>query len=163
MNPLPYQVTLSISSVQALSQLAANLAVDLQPGDVLALDGPLGAGKTTFCQQLGKALGIQEPVASPTFVLIHEYHTGRMPLAHADLYRLGEDKADTLADELISIADEGRAIILVEWACYGSFMAELTTVSIALEYDANDSNARKAVISSNRPLSIIKASKESNP
>lgn len=137
-----------------MAGLAEALAALLQPGDVVALDGPLGAGKTTFSQQLAMAMGVQEPVTSPTFVLVHEYGTGRLPLAHVDLYRLGEEKADTLADELLSIADEGHGVMLVEWACYGNFMAELANIHIQLAYDVNNANARVMVLQSQRPLTL---------
>ncbi|HEY9746305.1 MAG TPA: tRNA (adenosine(37)-N6)-threonylcarbamoyltransferase complex ATPase subunit type 1 TsaE [Oculatellaceae cyanobacterium] len=150
--PFPYQMTCHIPSVQALGELAGWLAGFLRAGDVVALDGPLGAGKTTFTQQLAKAFGIQEPVTSPTFVLIHEYPDGRIPLTHADLYRLGEEKADSLAEELTGIADEGRSILLVEWACYGHFMAELANIRIVLDYDPADPGVRMVSIQSLQPF-----------
>jgi tRNA threonylcarbamoyladenosine biosynthesis protein TsaE len=154
MTPLPYQSTFSIPSIQALTNLAEALAALLLPGDVVAMDGPLGAGKTTFSQQLAKAMGIQEPVTSPTFVLIHEYKSGRLPLTHVDLYRLGEEKADTLADELLSIADEGHGVMLVEWACYGRFMEELANIRIQLDYVPGNPNARAIIIQSQRSLAL---------
>jgi tRNA threonylcarbamoyladenosine biosynthesis protein TsaE len=152
MSSFPYQNTLSIPTVQTMAELAKVLAALLQPGDVLALDGPLGAGKTTFSQQLAKALGVQEAVSSPTFVLMQEYHSGRLPLVHVDLYRLGEEKSHTLADELLSIADEGRSVILVEWACYGEFLETLSNIHLQLAYDPENPDSRILTIQSQRPL-----------
>lgn len=152
MSSLPYQYKLSIPTVQAMSEMAAVLAATIRPGDVIALDGPLGAGKTTFSQQFAKVLGVQETVSSPTFVLIQEYQSGRIPLVHVDLYRLGEEKAHSLADELLSIADEGHSVILVEWACYGDFLEPLVNIRLQLAYDPDNLDARTLIIQSQRPI-----------
>lgn len=90
------------------------LASVLQPGDVIALMGDLGAGKTRFVQAVAKGLGVpDEIVHSPTFTLIHEY-TGRLPLRHCDAYRLRnpDEFVDLGLDELF--AEDGVAF--VEWA-----------------------------------------------
>jgi tRNA threonylcarbamoyladenosine biosynthesis protein TsaE len=68
--------------------LGRTLGSALAPGDVVLLEGPLGAGKTTLVQGIAQGLGCAEPVTSPTFDLIHEYRSGRTPLIHIDPYRL---------------------------------------------------------------------------
>lgn len=73
---------------EATKQLGRHLASQLTPNSVLLLQGDLGAGKTTLVQGLGEALGITEPILSPTFTLINEYPEARIPLYHVDLYRL---------------------------------------------------------------------------
>src|SRR3954454_6191052 len=75
------------SSPHETRALGAALAAILRPGDVVVLEGDLGAGKTTFAQGVGRALGIDEPVVSPTFTIVREYDC-RVPLAHVDVYRL---------------------------------------------------------------------------
>ena len=152
MTALPCQLTLAIPSEQAMASLAMRLADDLQPGDVLALNGPMGSGKTTFVRHLGRALGVREPVTSPTFALIHDYETGRIPLTHVDLYRLGEENAHRLSGDLLTIADEGRSVLLVEWAGYGAFMDDLSNFQIDLAYDPDAPDARIMTIHSRRPL-----------
>jgi tRNA threonylcarbamoyladenosine biosynthesis protein TsaE len=94
--------------------LARRLAAHLQAGDLILLQGGLGAGKTTFVQGLAQGLGVREPVTSPTFTLIHHYSGGRLPLFHFDLYRLeGEQEiADLGFEEYL----EQRGVIVVEWA-----------------------------------------------
>jgi tRNA threonylcarbamoyladenosine biosynthesis protein TsaE len=82
------------------------------PGDVLLLEGPLGAGKTVLIQGLAEGLGSQADVASPTFVLVRQYG-GRVDLVHADLYRL-EDRAEIDALGLLELSAEG--VLVVEWA-----------------------------------------------
>ncbi len=98
----------------------AALAPFLRPRDVVVLTGELGAGKTTFVQGIAAGLGATEHVASPTFTLVREYVSGRVPLAHVDLYRLDreQDVIDLALDEL----EEGERVLLVEW---GDPVAEL--------------------------------------
>lgn len=105
----------SDSEAQTLA-LAASLAKVLQPGDVLALHGDLGAGKTCLVRGLATACGVaREAVTSPTFTLVHEYHgQGNLRLVHCDAYRLRhpDEFADLGWDELF--AEDGVAVI--EWA-----------------------------------------------
>ncbi|WP_018130950.1 tRNA (adenosine(37)-N6)-threonylcarbamoyltransferase complex ATPase subunit type 1 TsaE [Effusibacillus pohliae] len=93
--------------------VAERLARLLQAGDVLTLTGDLGAGKTTFTQGLAKGLGVEEPVSSPTFMLIREYE-GRLPLYHMDVYRLGEQAGseDLGIEEYLY----GDGVSVIEWA-----------------------------------------------
>jgi tRNA threonylcarbamoyladenosine biosynthesis protein TsaE len=98
----------------------AALAPFLRPRDVVVLTGELGAGKTTFVQGVAAGLGATEHVTSPTFTLVREYVSGRVPLAHVDLYRLDreQDVIDLALDEL----EDGERVLLVEW---GDPVAEL--------------------------------------
>ena len=92
---------------------ARRFAAELIPGDVVALEGDLGAGKTTFVQGLAAALGAKRPVTSPTFCLVVEHPTDRLLLVHMDLYRLhGPDDVLELGWE--DYLARG-AVLLVEW------------------------------------------------
>ena len=92
--------------------LGADVAQVLRPGDVLVLDGPLGAGKTTFTQGIGAALGVRGSVTSPTFVIARS-HPGPGPsLVHVDAYRLG---GSIEVEDLDLDADLDHAITVVEW------------------------------------------------
>lgn len=104
-------VYLSTSESETLA-FAARFAADLKPGDVVGLQGPLGAGKTLFCEGVVRALGYDGPVSSPTYALVHEY-AGTHPIHHIDLYRLKEN-ADW---EEIGMGHymDGKAICLIEW------------------------------------------------
>jgi tRNA threonylcarbamoyladenosine biosynthesis protein TsaE len=92
--------------------IGAELAAFLERGDVIALTGELGAGKTTFAQGVAKGLGFDGAVVSPTFTLVREYRGGRLPVVHADVYRLDrvQDVLDLGLDELAE-----DAVLLVEW------------------------------------------------
>lgn len=93
---------------------AAGLAAALKPGDVLLLNGPLGAGKTCFTRGLAVGLGLEPgKVLSPTFQLVRELRGGRLPLFHVDLYRLeGPDEVERLGLEEYFDAD---GVTVVEW------------------------------------------------
>ena len=102
-----------VGSVEETWVLARRLAAELRPGDVVCLEGDLGAGKTTFTQGLAAALGVDGRVTSPTFCLVQEHRGGGAYLVHMDLYRLhGED--DVLAIGWEDYLAAG-AIIVVEW------------------------------------------------
>ena len=100
-------------SVEETQQLARRIAQRTQAGDVILLVGDLGAGKTHFTQGFAAGLGIAEVPTSPTFNLVCEYHDGRLPLYHFDLYRL--EDADELEDIDYYGITEGDGVSLVEW------------------------------------------------
>jgi tRNA threonylcarbamoyladenosine biosynthesis protein TsaE len=93
--------------------VAAAIAALVKAGDVIVLAGDMGAGKTAFAQGFGRALGVTEPITSPTFTVVHTYDTGRIVMHHADLYRLDRrsEVEDLGLDEMI----DGRGVLLVEW------------------------------------------------
>ena len=93
--------------------LGARLAADLRPGDVVLVSGELGAGKTTFVRGAARALGVTEPVTSPTFVVGHLYEAPRARVAHLDLYRLGglDDEDPGLLDPYFG----PEIVTFVEW------------------------------------------------
>ncbi|KFL32074.1 hypothetical protein JP75_03590 [Devosia riboflavina] len=106
------------------------LADMLQPGDIVSLEGELGAGKSALARATIRALaGDPElEVPSPTFALVQPYETPRGPVLHADLYRLG-DAAE--ADEL-GLLDNANAFVLVEWAERATHVADAANIVIAL-------------------------------
>ncbi len=101
----------SLASTHAIAAVLAGLA---RKGDVIVLAGEMGAGKTAFAQGFGRALGVTEPITSPTFTLVHSYDCpGKLTLHHADLYRL--DRMIELDDLALHELAEFGGIVLVEW------------------------------------------------
>lgn len=109
----PNELDLISHSVEQTRRVGQRLAELLQPGDVLLLEGQLGAGKTAFTQGIAAGLGINDYVNSPTFVLINEY-PGRLPLYHIDLYRF-DDPRQAIAIGLEDYLPEPEGVTVVEW------------------------------------------------
>lgn len=101
-------------AVKVTHQLGAALGRVLQRGDVIALQGDLGAGKTNFVQGIAQGLGITEDVNSPTFILANEYPGGRLPLYHIDAYRV-ESAQEAVGFGLEDYL-EGDGVTIIEWA-----------------------------------------------
>ena len=101
-------------------ELGFNMGKSAKAGDVYCLDGDLGVGKTVFTQGFAKGLGINEPINSPTFTIVQEYHEGRLPLYHFDVYRIGD------VEEMEEIGYEeyfySEGVCLIEW---GNLISEI--------------------------------------
>jgi len=107
-----FRMNVALPDLAATASLGARIAAVLKPGDVVALAGDLGAGKTTLARAILRALGVAESVPSPTFTLVQSYATGNFPLSHYDLYRLNQ--ASELNELGLEEALEDGAA-LVEW------------------------------------------------
>ncbi len=101
------------TNYQATIAYGYQLGQLLQPQDLILLDGDLGAGKTTLTQGIAQGLGIKRPIKSPTFTLIREYQSGRIPLYHMDMYRLENSSADELG---LSEYFNGDGAVVIEWS-----------------------------------------------
>ncbi len=110
----PNELDLISHSLEQTQRIGARLAAFVQAGDVLLLEGQLGAGKTAFTQGVAAGLGINDYVNSPTFVIISEYPTGRLPLYHIDLYRF-DDPRQAIAIGLEDYLPEPEGVTVVEW------------------------------------------------
>jgi tRNA threonylcarbamoyladenosine biosynthesis protein TsaE len=113
----------------------AELAADLRPGDVVVVTGELGAGKTTLVRGALRALGVREPVTSPTFTIGRRY-SGRLPVSHLDLYRLesleGEDPG-LLEDYLTE-----DAVSFVEWPAAAEPLLDGPAVRVSIRHAGGD-------------------------
>lgn len=111
---MPIIRTLHMKDEEATEAFGTELAESLKRGDVLALVGDLGTGKTALTRYIAKGLGVTDRVNSPTFTIVKEYYSGRLPLYHFDVYRV------TDSDEIFNIGGEeyfyGDGICVVEWA-----------------------------------------------
>lgn len=126
--------------------MATALAQLSRSGDVIVLAGEMGAGKTAFAQGFGQALGITEPITSPTFTLVHTYDSGRIILHHADLYRL--DRLGEVADLGLHEMVEESGVMLVEW---GDMAAEVlgTHLEVFISRMPDQDDQRAIVLTAN--------------
>jgi tRNA threonylcarbamoyladenosine biosynthesis protein TsaE len=138
--------TVSARDAGETRAVGAALAELLAPGDVVALTGELGAGKTTFVQGAAGALGVTDPVSSPTFVLVRN-HEGRVPVAHVDVYRLEriQEVLDLGFDELL----DGGSVVFVEWgdAIEALLPESHLVVSLSLDPDGGPEGVEPRTIS----------------
>jgi tRNA threonylcarbamoyladenosine biosynthesis protein TsaE len=105
-------LTAHTKSADDTRALAAELAAVARPGDLFLLAGDLGAGKTTFVQGFGRALRVEEPITSPTFVIVHTYD-GAFPIVHVDAYRL--EHLQELLDLGLGELLDHEGVTLIEW------------------------------------------------
>lgn len=127
------------TSVADTAAIGAALAHLCKVGDVVVLAGEMGAGKTAFAKGFGAALGVTDPITSPTFTLVHSYDAGRITLHHADIYRLSttNEVADLALAELL----EYDGIVLLEWGDVVSTSLG-DHLQVLLQHDADDEDAR---------------------
>ena len=130
-----------------LTEYGRKLGKELMPGSVVALFGELGAGKTTLAKGIAKGLGVTEEITSPTFTIINEYTSGRLPLYHYDVYRLGEggDVYDGMEELGYSEHFFGDGVTVVEWADIVEDLLPKEAMRIALAYgeDGADDDTRE--------------------
>ena len=101
-------------SMEETRELGRQMGTEAGPGDVLTLSGDLGVGKTALTKGFASGIGVTEAVSSPTFTIVQEYHSGRLPLYHFDVYRIGdpEEMDEVGFDDYVY----GDGVSLIEWA-----------------------------------------------
>lgn len=127
--------SLTLKNEEETRQFGLDLAENLKAGDVIALIGNLGTGKTALTRYVAEGLGIHERISSPTFTIVKEYDSGRLPLYHFDVYRIADP------EEMFNIgADEyffGQGVCVIEWADMIEELLPENTKYIYLEYGQN--------------------------
>lgn len=133
----------------AMRQLGTELAERLRAGDLIALNGPLGAGKTVLAKAIIGTLGFAGDVSSPTFAIIHEYDEPgmRLPVVHADLYRLNDPEEL----EELGLFDQNDRVVVVEWPSKGG--AALLAPDIAIDITPREDGSRLVEIFDKRKRS----------
>ena len=135
--------TVKLDSEESTRTLGLEIADALEPGDVVALTGDLGSGKTALTRYIAEGLGVKETISSPTFTIVKEYRSGRLPLYHFDVYRLGsgEELLDIGAEEML----EGDGVCVIEWADIAADVLPGDALLVCLDYGDNE-NERIAEI-----------------
>ena len=137
------QRTIKLDSEADTRTLGLEIADALEPGDTVALIGGLGTGKTALTKYIAEGLGVKEEISSPTFTIIKEYRSGRLPLYHFDVYRLGsgEELLDIGAEDML----EGDGACVIEWADIVADVLPGDSLVVKLDY-GRDENERTAEI-----------------
>ena len=141
-------------TVEETQAIASRLAQHLQAGDVILLQGELGAGKTTFTKGLALGLGITRNVKSPTYTLIREYTEGRLPLYHMDVYRLEESgTADLGLEEYF----DGDGVCVVEWPQFAAedLPTEFLVISFQKSAEHDDERTLSLTAHGSRYLDLL--------
>jgi len=141
----------STSNAAETFALGKRIGAQVTGGEIILLDGPLGAGKTVFTKGLAAGLGIDpEEVTSPSFTLVNP-HVGRLPLFHIDLYRLDEGAGAAHAVDLQELLSDERAIIIIEWGeRLGKYPLPPNAVHILIRGDGDEPRT----ITINRTLNL---------
>lgn len=126
-------------TLEDTKELAFRFAKQIEnDGCFINLYGEIGAGKTAFVKKVAEAIGITEKVTSPSFVILNEYHSAKIPVYHFDLYRLENEGIKTIFDELQEYS-EGKQITFVEWAEFGQNQVPFEHIKIDVTYEDDDS------------------------
>ena len=141
-----------IPTAAAMRELGARIALCALPGDVIILDGDLGAGKTTWMQGFAAALGVSELITSPTFVISREHQGARFPVTHIDTYRLSSGAE--LEDLDI---DWASGVVVLEWA---EGLVREPTLTLRIEADDDDVRAVRAETNEPRYIACLSAAGE---
>ena len=144
---------LHIASEKETEQIGEAIGQAAEPGTVVALIGDLGTGKTTLTKSIARGLGVTETVTSPTFNIIREYKTGRIPLYHFDVYRIGDP------DEMFELGYEeyfyGDGTCVVEWADIIEELLPEDAVIIRIERGASEEEREYRIESEDGKLCIF--------
>lgn len=127
-------------SVEETFELGAQVGARLAGGEIILLDGPLGAGKTVFTKGLASALGLDpDEVTSPSFTLVNQYTEGRLRFYHLDLYRLNAGASAAHAVDLDELLTDEQAVVVIEWAeRMGNYPLPASAWSVAISGDGED-------------------------
>lgn len=128
-------IEVATASPDETGELAACVAATTEPGDLILLVGELGAGKTAFAKAFGQALGVTEPMTSPTFTLAREYQ-GRLRLFHLDVYRL-EHLSEAMDLDLPDLLDS-EGVVLIEWGDTLAPVLPADFLEISLQFGSGD-------------------------
>lgn len=133
--------TFTANNLDDTNKIALEFAKAVEStGAFVCLYGDIGAGKTAFTKLVAKHLEVKEKVTSPSFVIINEYLSGKLPIYHFDLYRLEKEGVRTITDELTEYS-RPKVLTFVEWAEFSDFELPFDRIEIKIEYV--DENQRK--------------------
>ncbi len=131
-------------TTEETEEFAANLAKNFCGGEIITLDGDLGAGKTAFVRGIARGLGIKDRVSSPTFTIVNEYRNGRIPVFHFDVYRISS------SDEMYDIGWEDyisqNAVVIIEWSVNISDILDMEHITVTISKDLSVSEQYREIV-----------------
>ena len=126
-------IIIETTNAEETFKLGVKIGEQARPGEIYTLNGDLGVGKTVFTQGVARGLGIEEPVNSPTFTIVNEYHDGRLPFYHFDVYRIGD------IEEMEEIGYDdyffGNGVCMIEWAELIEELIPENSIHVTIEKD----------------------------
>ena len=138
----------NISETKSLAEKLADLVTEkaekTAKGTFVCLYGDIGAGKTAFARFAASKIGVEEKITSPSFVILNEYHSGKIPVYHFDLYRLENAGIKSIIDELEQYS-EGKFLTLVEWAEFSQNQIPFDRIEIYITYETEEARNLKFV------------------
>ena len=137
-NNINNHIICKTTTAEQTSKIGEMIGGELEPGDIILLKGEMGTGKTTLTQGIGKALDVQSTVNSPTFIILAKHNKSKIPLYHADLFRLTEYENSI---ELDLIEDSQDGILVIEWPEIAENIFPEQKIEIRLSH-TSDSNER---------------------
>lgn len=146
-------------SLEETKNLARNFAQTIEKnGAFVSLFGEIGAGKTAFVKLVADALDVQERVTSPSFVIMNEYHSGKLPIYHFDLYRLENEGVKTIVDELREYS-QGNLLTFVEWAEFSQDEIPFDHLQVNVTYEEDDARKYSFKAFGEKSLKVIEGLK----
>lgn len=146
-------------SLEETKNLAENFAQTIEKnGAFVSLFGEIGAGKTAFVKLVADSLGVQERVTSPSFVILNEYHSGKLPIYHFDLYRLENEGVKTIVDELREYS-QGNLLTFVEWAEFSQDEIPFDHLQVNVTYEEDDARKYSFKAFGEKSLKVIEGLK----
>ncbi len=131
-------------TTEETEEFAAKLAKTFCGGEIITLDGDLGAGKTAFVRGIAKGLGLKDRVSSPTFTIVNEYRNGTIPVFHFDVYRISS------SDEMYDIGWEDyisqNAVVVVEWSVNISDILDMEHITVTISKDLSVSEQYREIV-----------------
>lgn len=151
------QICKTLEETKELAERFAKLVEE--KGSFVSLYGEIGAGKTAFVKLVADALGVKERVTSPSFVILNEYHSAKLPIYHFDLYRLENEGVKTILDELREYS-QGKLLTFVEWAEFSQDEIPFSHLQINVTYEDDDARKYSFVAFGEDNISIIEGLKK---
>ena len=149
--------TFTAKSLEDTELLAVKFAKQIEKsGAFVCLYGDIGAGKTAFTKLVAKHLAVKEKVTSPSFVIINEYLSGKLPVYHFDLYRLEREGVATIIDELTEYS-KPNVLTMVEWAEFSDIELPFDRIEIRISYISDNERCFDFYTSCNEFRSVLEA------